>query len=47
MWHPAGPALPAAYARQRVTVLRLTTTAGTTTAVLAAGTGAGARLLAA
>jgi hypothetical protein len=46
-WHPAGPALPAAYTRQRVTVLRLTTTAGTTTALLAAGTGAGARLLAA
>jgi hypothetical protein len=46
-WHPAGPALPAAYARQRVTVLRLTTTAGTTTALLAVGSGAGARLLAA
>ncbi len=46
-WHPAGPALPAAYARQRVTVLRLTTTAGTTMALLAAGTGAAARLLAA
>ena len=46
-WHPAGPALPAAYARQRVTVLRLTTTAGTTTALLAVGSGPGARLLAA
>ena len=46
-WHLAGPALPASYARQRVTVLRLTTTAGTTMALLAAGTGPGARLLAA
>ena len=46
-WHRAGPALPAAYARQRVTVLRLTTTAGTTMALLEAGTGAAARLLAA
>jgi len=51
-WHLAGPALPPSYARQNITVLRLTTTAGTTTAgttmaLLAAGTGAGARLLAA
>src|SRR5215468_4886451 len=46
-WHPAGPALPDSYARQRVTVLRLTTTAGTTMALLAAGTGTAARLLAA
>ena len=51
-WHPAGPALPASYARERVTVLRLTTTAGTTTAgtttaLLAAGSGTTARLLAA
>jgi len=38
-WHPASPALPASYARQKVTVLRLTTTSGTTTALLAAGTG--------
>jgi hypothetical protein len=45
-WHPAGPALPASYARQRVTVLRLTTTAGTTMALLAAGSGTAARLLA-
>jgi hypothetical protein len=46
-WHPAGPALPASYARQKVTVLRLTTTSGTTMALLAAGTGSAARLLAA
>ena len=46
-WRLAGPALPAAYARRSVTVLRLTTTAGTTTALLAAGTGSAARLLAA
>jgi hypothetical protein len=44
-WHPAGPALPASYAHQNVTVLRLTTTAGATTALLAAGTGSAARLL--
>jgi hypothetical protein len=46
-WHPAGPALPPAYAHQHITVLRLTTTAGTTTALLAAGTGPATRLLAA
>jgi hypothetical protein len=46
-WHPAGPALPASYARQKVTVLRLTTASGTTMALLAAGTGSAARLLAA
>jgi hypothetical protein len=51
-WHLAGPALPASYARERVTALRLTTTAGTTTAgtttaLLAAGSGTTARLLAA
>ncbi len=46
-WHPAGPALPAPYAHQIVTVLRLTTAGGTTTALLAAGTGPAARLLAA
>ena len=45
-WHLAGPALPAAYAHQAITVLRLTTTSGTTTALLAAGTGPAARLLA-
>jgi hypothetical protein len=46
-WRLAAPALPAQYRRQNVTVLRLTTTAGTTTALLAAGTGAAAHLLAA
>ena len=46
-WHAAGPALPATYARQNVTVLRLTTAAGTTTTLLAAGTGPATRLLAA
>ena len=46
-WHLAGPALPPSYARQNITVLRLTTTAGATMALLAADTGAGARLLAA
>jgi hypothetical protein len=46
-WHPAGPALPARYAHQIVTVLRLTTAGGTTTALLAAGTGPAAQLLAA
>ena len=44
-WHPAGPALPASYARQAITVLRLTTTAGATTALLAAGTGPAVHLL--
>jgi hypothetical protein len=46
-WHPAGPTLPAAYAHQDISVLWLTTTAGTTTALLAAGTGSAAHLLAA
>ncbi len=46
-WHLAGPPLPAAYAHQQVTVLRLTTTAGVTMALLAAGSRAGAYLLAA
>jgi hypothetical protein len=46
-WHPAGPTLPSPYAHQIVTVLRLTTAGGTTTALLAAGTGSAARLLAA
>jgi hypothetical protein len=48
-WHAAGPALPSSLARQRVEVLRLTRT-GTGTgivALLAAGTGPAARLLAA
>jgi hypothetical protein len=46
-WRLAGPALPAAYAHQHLTVLRLTTTAGATRALLAAGTGPAARLTAA
>jgi hypothetical protein len=46
-WHPAGPALPSAYAHQAITVLRLTTTGETTVALLAAGTGTAAHLLAA
>jgi hypothetical protein len=46
-WHPAAPALPAPYDRQNVTVLRLTTTTGITTALLAAGSGPATHLLAA
>jgi hypothetical protein len=46
-WHAAGPTLPASYARSRITVLRLATTAGITTALLTAGTGPAARQLAA
>ena len=46
-WHLAGPTLPARYAHQDISVLRLTTTAGTTTALLAAGTGSATQLLAA
>ena len=46
-WQLAGPTLPASYAHQRVSMLRLTTTAGATTALLAAGTGSAQRLLAA
>jgi hypothetical protein len=46
-WRLAGPTLPARYAHQDASVLRLTTTAGTTTALLAAGTGSAAQLLAA
>ena len=44
-WHSAGPTLAASYARQRITVLRLTTTGSATTALLAAGSGPAARLL--
>jgi hypothetical protein len=44
-WHPAGPTLPASYAHQAVTVLRLTTTANATAALLAAGSSPAARLL--
>ena len=46
-WRPAGPTLAATYAHQEISVLWLTTTAGTTTALLAAGTGSAAHLLAA
>ena len=46
-WHAAGPALPAALASQPVQVLRLTSTASSTIALLAAGTGPAATLLAA
>jgi hypothetical protein len=46
-WQLTGPTLPAAYTHQAITVLRLTTTSETTTALLAAGTGTAARLLAA
>jgi hypothetical protein len=46
-WRLAGPTLPGTYAHQDVSVLRLTTTAGTTKALLTAGTGSAAHLLAA
>jgi hypothetical protein len=46
-WHAAGPLLPAALAGQAVQVLRLTSTANRTMALLVVGTGPAARLLAA
>jgi hypothetical protein len=46
-WQAAGPQLPATLAHQPITVLRLTRTAGTTEALLAAGTGPAASFLAA
>jgi hypothetical protein len=46
-WQAAGPTLPAALAGQDITVSRLTRTAQGLTALLAAGTGPGASLLAA
>jgi hypothetical protein len=46
-WQAAGPAIPAALAGQDVTVSRLTRTAQGVTALLTAGTGPGASLLAA
>jgi hypothetical protein len=46
-WHAAGPALPAALAGQSVRVLRLSSTASNTVALLTAGTGSGTSLLAA
>ena len=45
-WQLTGPALPAAYAHQAITVLQLTTIGEITTVLLAAGTGSTARLLA-
>jgi hypothetical protein len=47
VWRAVGPALPAALARQPVTVLRMTTTSGGVVALLQAGTGPAASLLAA
>ena len=44
-WQAAGPPLPAALASQPVRVLRLTSTASSTIALLAAGTGPAASLL--
>jgi hypothetical protein len=46
-WQLTGPQLPAGYAHQPITVLRLTTADGTITALLAAGHAPGAHLLAA
>jgi hypothetical protein len=46
-WHPAGPAIPAALAGQDITVRRLTQTGQGLAAVLTAGTGPAASLLAA
>jgi hypothetical protein len=46
-WQAAGPAIPAAVARHPITVLRLTETVNQTVALLAAGTGHAATLLAA
>jgi hypothetical protein len=46
-WYAAGPALPTALASQPVQVLRLTSTASSTVALLAAGTGTATSLLAA
>ncbi len=44
-WQAAGPAIPAALARQDITVLRLTRTAQQTVALLAAGSGSAASLV--
>jgi hypothetical protein len=46
-WQLTSPAMPAAFAHQAITVVRLSTTGRTTTALLAAGTGGAAHLLAA
>jgi hypothetical protein len=45
-WQLTGPALPAAFDHQAITVLRLTTTGHITTALLGAGSGRAERLLA-
>jgi hypothetical protein len=47
IWQLTSPALPALYAHQAITVRSLTTSGGTTTALLAAGIGTAAHLLAA
>lgn len=46
-WQLTSPVMAAAFAHQAITVLRLSTSGGTTTALLTAGTGPGTRLLAA
>jgi hypothetical protein len=46
-WHPAGPTLPASLTGQQVRILRLTRTTSGDVALLEAGTGAAAALLAA
>jgi hypothetical protein len=46
-WRPAGPALPAALAGRRISVIRLASTAAGQVALLAAGTGKGESLIAA
>jgi hypothetical protein len=46
-WHPAGVILPAALAGARIQVLSLTTSLGQTTALLQAGTGRAAEIVAA
>jgi hypothetical protein len=46
-WHTAGPAIPASMARQTIDVLRLASTGSGMVAVLEAGTGPDARLVAA
>jgi hypothetical protein len=46
-WQAAAPQLPAAQARQDITVLRLTSPANSTVALLAAGTGPATSVLAA
>src|SRR6202050_210673 len=45
-WRSAGPAIPGPFSRDSISVLALTTVAGRTLALLQAGTGAGASVLA-